>query len=309
MDDQPNGMGVKIMADGMQYSGDFRNGSMYGSGTIVTPDGNRLKVKWQTAPPPQKEDNLPDTAASGPESEKNWYFIAIPEKADKPLELEPQPSVGQMKKALQEPAPSAGEIARREPGLSAEPLEQLSPQAPAGDEVAAEEQVQEETITDGQAAEAEKTKPEAAPPAEQIEGPVPEAELVQNPESAKAGEYADIAVGANIRSAPSLDSAVLRTFPAGYPVAVLEVKEKWYLVEDFRERKGWVFASLVTEPGTVIVKVSKANLRSAPSLQDEIIVQLDYGTILPVIERGGEWLKVSASAELTGWLHHKVVWP
>ena len=116
-------------------------------------------------------------------------------------------------------------------------------------------------------------------------------------------------MGANIRSDASLTSEVLRTVPPGYPVAVLSKQADWFLVEDYRERKGWVFASLVTEPRTVIIKVFKGNLRSGPSLKDDKIVQLDHGTVMSVLERNGEWLKVSNSEKLTGWLHRKVIWP
>ena len=125
----------------------------------------------------------------------------------------------------------------------------------------------------------------------------------------KVADYATIAVGANIRSGASLTSKVLRTDPPGYPVLILERKADWLLVEDFWGRKGRFFASLVTEPGTVIIRVFKGNLRRGPSLQNDIITQLDHRTIMAVLERNGEWLKVSDSEKLTGWLYHKVIWP
>ncbi len=146
-------------------------------------------------------------------------------------------------------------------------------------------------------------------PARKENGSEPESVFAQNSETTKAVEYASIAVGANIRSDASLTSGVLRTVPSGYPVAVLERQADWALVEDFRERKGWVFASLVTDPGTIIIKVFKGNLRSGPSLKDDIIVQLDHGTVMSVLERSEEWLKVSDSEGLTGWLNRKVIWP
>jgi SH3-like domain-containing protein len=131
----------------------------------------------------------------------------------------------------------------------------------------------------------------------------------QNLEATKAVEYASISVGANIRSDASLTSEVLRTVPPGYPVAVLERQADWLLVEDYRGRKGWVYGSLVKEPRTVIIKVFKGNLRSGPSLKDDIIVQLDHGTLMSVLERSGDWLKVSDLEELNGWLYLKVIWP
>jgi SH3-like domain-containing protein len=106
-----------------------------------------------------------------------------------------------------------------------------------------------------------------------------------------------------------MTSKVLHTVPPGYPVAVLSRQADWLLVEDYRERKGWVFASLVKEPKTVLIKASKGNLRSGPSLDDGIIVQLDHEKIMPLLERSGEWLKVTDFEGLTGWLHQKDIWP
>ena len=122
-------------------------------------------------------------------------------------------------------------------------------------------------------------------------------------------EYSSIAVGANIRSDASLTSEILRTVQPGYPVVVLSKQADWFLVEDFRERKGWVFASLVSESRTIIIKVFKGNLRSGPSLKNDIIDQLEHGTVMSVLERSGDWLKVSNSEKLSGWLHRKITWP
>jgi uncharacterized protein YgiM (DUF1202 family) len=128
----------------------------------------------------------------------------------------------------------------------------------------------------------------------------------------KAEEYVSIAqfaAGANIRAAASLSSDVLRSVPPGYPLAVLERQGDWVRVEDFRERKGWVSAPLLREPGTVIIKVWKGNLRRGPGLTDAIIGKLDHGTVLSVLETKGDWLQVSDSKKTTGWLHRNVIWP
>jgi SH3-like domain-containing protein len=153
------------------------------------------------------------------------------------------------------------------------------------------------------------TKDEAASPVNKKDESESKEIFPQNLETSNDLEYASIFVGANIRSNASLKSGVLRTVPPGYPVVILERKTDWLLIEDYLGRKGWVFASLVTDPKTVIIKVSKGNLRSGPSLQDDIIVQLDNGTIMSVLEKKGGWLKVSDKKELTGWLHQKIVWP
>jgi SH3-like domain-containing protein len=125
-------------------------------------------------------------------------------------------------------------------------------------------------------------------------------------------EYAGVAQngkGANIRSEPSLAAEVLRSVPPGFPLVVLERQNEWALVQDFRERKGWVYSVLLTELNTLVIKVGKGNLRSGPSLRDEIIAKLDYGLVMFIDESRGDWVRVSNPEGLNGWLHHDVVWP
>jgi SH3-like domain-containing protein len=115
--------------------------------------------------------------------------------------------------------------------------------------------------------------------------------------------------GANIRSEPLLAGEVLRSVPPGYPLAVVERQGGWVLVEDFRERKGWVYSSLLSAPGTVVIKVGKGNLRSEPGINSEIVSKLDYGIVMLIEETRGEWVKVSNPEGLVGWLHNDVIWP
>jgi polysaccharide export outer membrane protein len=144
--------------------------------------------------------------------------------------------------------------------------------------------------------------------------------LVQKPAAAgpqpsdavKVTKYASVAQGgsgANIRSRASMSSDVLRSVPPGYPVVILERQGDWFMVEDYRARKGWVFASLLAEPVTVIIKVQKGNLRGGPGIYDAVVAQLNEGTVLSVVEIRGEWLQVNGPGGIDGWVHRDVIWP
>jgi SH3-like domain-containing protein len=115
--------------------------------------------------------------------------------------------------------------------------------------------------------------------------------------------------GANIRSEPSLSAEVLRAVPTGYPLMIIERQGDWVLVEDFRQRQGWVYVSLLTDNVTVVVSVGKANLRSGPNLGDEIVAKIDYGMPMLVEEAKESWVKVMNTEGVIGWLHKDVVWP
>jgi len=286
--DLPNGKGVKILADGMQYSGEFKNGLMYGSGTLVMPDNSKLAIKWNNVQP----------------SEEDWYMTATQGEAQKLSDREPQKSSGNIKVSSQDLI-AGNRPPSQELYQSAVPPEQVAPQASNMVAVTVKDKVQTEEISKSELTEAEA----AATLAGQQDGPESNLIIPQNLGRTRAEEYGSINAGANIRSQASLTSEVLRTVPPGYPVVVMERQADWLLVEDYRGRKGWVYSSLVTEPKTVIIKVFKGNLRSGPSLKDDIIVPLDHGTIMSVLEKKGEWLKVSDFKKLTGWLNLKVVWP
>jgi SH3-like domain-containing protein len=310
--DRPNGHGVKILADGMQYSGNFKNGKMYGSGIMFMPDGSQVKIQWLRDPSPAKEEKPPEAAISTSEVKNDRDMISTLKDSGEPHSQESQKSPGHMKVSLQESAASAERTPNQEPGTTAAvAAEQIPPQAAQQIEVAVEEQAQIETVNEIQIAEAEQVVSEAAMTVKKEDGSVPQKGYALYSEIQNGFRYASIVKGrgANIRSDASLTSEVLRTMPEGHPVAVLEQKADWFLVEDFRERKGWVYASLLTEPGTVIIKVYKGNLRSGPSLTDDLIVQLDHGTVMSVEKTLGDWLQVSNSDDLTGWLNRKVIWP
>jgi len=290
--DLPNGQGVKTLEDGMQYSGEFKNGVMHGIGTLIMPDGSKLKIKWDSALP----------------SQENWHLTTIPGKTPMLSGQETQQSAEHMEAPSEDL--SAGEAPpSQEPDQSAVPPERVVPQAAEVDAPSVQDMVQPEETGESQPLAEEDIKSETAAPVGRQDSPTPKEIVPQNIKTENTAEYASITAGANIRSQASLTSDVLHTVPPGYPVIVLEKKPDWFRVEDYHGRKGWVYASLLTSPETVIIKVFKGNLRSGPSLKDSIMAKLDHGTIMTVLERKGDWLKVSDSKKLTGWLHRKVVWP
>ena len=294
-----NGHGTAVLPDGSKYVGGFEDGRRNGEGEVTYKDGTRYRGQWgNDLPNGQGVKILADgTQYSGEFRNGSMYGSG--------MMVMPDGSTIKIKWLSNTKKVSSHDGV----GLPDETSEQVSPQASVKDEVVVQEQNQTEAANQVQPEDSEEIKPEAVADAGGEDGDKPEEEFPQNSEITKAVEYASIAAGANIRSGPSLASKVLRTVPAGYPVVILSEKADWFLVEDFRGRKGWVFASLVTESGTVIIKVFKGNLRNGPSLINDIIVQLDHGTVMSVLERSGKWLKVSNSKKITGWLHRKVVWP
>ena len=310
-DDLPNGQGIKIMPDGIQYSGEFKDGLMYGRSMMIMPDGNQIKIQWQSDGLKQQEEKPPESVFSTAMEKEAWFRIPTLGETQGWQSPESLKAGGHKALTLQELS-GVAEATPPQEEAPIETVEHISPQTSEKEPLAVEEQTQREAVNEIQREEVKEVVSVDAMPAKGEQASGPEDIYAPISEATKAEEYASIehlAKGANIRSAPSLSSEVLRTVPAGYPLAVLERQEDWVLVEDFRKRKGWVHSLLLNEIRTVIIKVWKGNLRSGPSVTDEIIVKLDYGTVMSVVETRGDWLKVSDFKKITGWLSRKVIWP
>ena len=126
----------------------------------------------------------------------------------------------------------------------------------------------------------------------------------------QAAEYVSIKKdGVNIRSGPSTKNPVLWEVFKGFPLKVLARKNDWVQVVDFEGDKGWIYASLLTNRKTVIVKVDTANMRSGPGTNFEIIATAKKQVVFAPVSQKGAWIKVNYKDEITGWMHNSLVWP
>ena len=62
-------------------------------------------------------------------------------------------------------------------------------------------------------------------------------------------------------------------------------------------------AALAAGPIAMSVQVKNGQLRETPSFLGKLIVPLNYGDRLQVIEQQGDWSKVTAPGGQTGWIH------
>lgn len=108
----------------------------------------------------------------------------------------------------------------------------------------------------------------------------------------------------NVRKSPS--GEVIWEAYQYTPFKVLNRQGSWVEIEDFEEDTGWIHSSILGSSPGVIVKTSKANLRSAPG--GEIIWVLEKGYPLKVIKKEGAWYNVTDDGDTEGWLHESTVW-
>ncbi|MFH1755501.1 MAG: SH3 domain-containing protein [Candidatus Latescibacterota bacterium] len=56
-----------------------------------------------------------------------------------------------------------------------------------------------------------------------------------------------------------------------------------------------------------VVSVARANLRSGPGLDHDVIAHLAFGTVLVQVEKANDWSKIEAPNGVTGWIHYKLI--
>jgi SH3-like domain-containing protein len=104
---------------------------------------------------------------------------------------------------------------------------------------------------------------------------------------------------------------VLLSAPAGYAKTASTAKDhanaKTSKAKETKETK----ESGKTKESSETVSVLKdgANVRTGPDAKDPVAMELFMGYPLKVVEKKGEWLKVSDFENDTGWINNKMVGP
>ena len=98
------------------------------------------------------------------------------------------------------------------------------------------------------------------------------------------------------------------TLAQGYPLQVLGRRNGWLRVRDFEGDTGWVLGRLTDRQPHVIVKVSAANLRSAPGTKHRIVGRAVYGEVLRTLDRRPGWVRVRPADGPAGWVARRLVW-
>jgi SH3-like domain-containing protein len=123
-----------------------------------------------------------------------------------------------------------------------------------------------------------------------------------------AERYAVSGSMANIRSGPGTNYEILYEAEKYYPVVILQRRGNWYQIEDYEGDMGWIYKTLVTKMYTVITTKSKCNIRSGPTIKDQILFISEKGVPFKVIKREGRWIHIQHSEGHKGWIHISLVW-
>lgn len=113
---------------------------------------------------------------------------------------------------------------------------------------------------------------------------------------------------ANIRSGPNTSETVIWQVEKYHPLNILQKQDRWYLFEDFEGDRGWIYADLLDDTRSVIVKNENCNVRTGPGTENAIRFTVDKGVPFKVLEEKGTWLRVVHADGDEGWIHRALVW-
>ena len=106
----------------------------------------------------------------------------------------------------------------------------------------------------------------------------------------------------SLRSAPSLDSAVLNRAMSGEILKELDRTNNWIAVEAPHYMDAWVAASYVSNS---MVTPEKLNVRSGPNRNYAVLTIVERGTKLKVMDRFNDWIKVTPPKGSCVWISSK----
>ncbi len=153
------------------------------------------------------------------------------------------------------------------------------------------------------------------------EEPTTEEPTTEAPQISVLDNYSNLAVVIapnylNVREQPTTRSKVIGKLFKHSGVDLLEASPdgQWYHIVS-NEVDGWINAGFIVtgeEAATLAMQVAfpgikvtarLLNVRSGPSLDDEVITQISRGSIFVVTGLEGDWIKISLSSEDEGYVH------
>ncbi|MCK9297188.1 MAG: SH3 domain-containing protein [Desulfobulbaceae bacterium] len=128
--------------------------------------------------------------------------------------------------------------------------------------------------------------------------------------NAVGAEYGSVTKdGVNIRSGPDNNAEVYWEVFKDFPLKVLQRKNDWAKVEDFEGDSGWMYAPLLSNKKTVIIKAKKANIRVGPGENYEIAASALYGVVFTPGKTEGDWVQITHADGTKGWINKTLIWP
>lgn len=129
----------------------------------------------------------------------------------------------------------------------------------------------------------------------------------------------------NVRTSPKLTASVIQMIGKSGSYEVLDTQGEWLKIQLSDKQAGWVFADYIklttkgstsgavtavvkSNTGPSVVKITDVtNLRKGPSTEDDIVGKAQPGDSYPILEKVGDWYRISRGAKGTAYVAAWVV--
>ena len=108
--------------------------------------------------------------------------------------------------------------------------------------------------------------------------------------------------------APSTKAQKLFILSQGYPVEILVSLEDWFKVRDASGALAWIEAKDLSVTRMVMVRVSRAEIRQAPSEDAPAVFQAEQDVLLEFIGLAGGYAQVRHRDGVAGYIRVSHIW-
>lgn len=111
----------------------------------------------------------------------------------------------------------------------------------------------------------------------------------------------------NLRSDSDISSKGIEVLQKGNKVKIISQSEDWYKVS-FSNKNGWIkkqYVSIKNISGNI--NGSDINLRTDSNVSSKILETLQKGNKVQVLDKDGEWYKISSPSKSIGWVKKQYV--
>ena len=111
----------------------------------------------------------------------------------------------------------------------------------------------------------------------------------------------------NVRYGPSLDDPIKYIYKKIYlPVQVIDKKENFRRIIDYKKNSGWIHVSQLKKVNSVIVVKNKTLFKKS-SIFSQPIANIKKGRLLVIKKCEKEWCKVE-TGDYKGWVNKENLW-
>lgn len=122
-------------------------------------------------------------------------------------------------------------------------------------------------------------------------------------------DYLSLGTAAAVYDAPSNKAHAQRILLRGTPVERVVVVGGWVKVRDPKGALGWVEKAELTEQRTVLVRATRAQVRTEPNESAALVFEAESEVVLDLVEVGPSgWVRVAHADGQSGYVKAAQVW-